>query len=491
MRKLCVVILFILVAGVSFANVIAVDISVNTSGAQPQISYRLNEAATSVNIEIFGPLPATTHVRNLAGTTNKGLNTVGWNRADDGGSSTDSAKTYGFKIIPSDSVGHSSWETISDHATNKNFWFESPRGMSVNKNNGSPYFGMVYVNNTRTDPVTIPGSRTVGDGIYALYPDGSDPLVIGDTAQTGGVDWTQTVNSPYHTFVGPDDSLWIADWSDEHSGVWRAPADLSGSWTEILDNTGRDTAGLVAGIHGSISACYVEGTDASTVLYVQDEDYPDAQGGTTTQLSSILKFEIGNGPFPWTGAPTYQIEDTWNVAPPGSPEWGILMNSAAGAIRRDSSGKWYIPDYRSAGTDTGSLEVFSSDGSTLEWDSLADGGVSPDPLRLNVGGLALDEARNRVITCSNVPPGFIVTPLPLPTSSLDTAVTQVVWTGATSVRAIAVDLAGNVYVTSNMTEQLSIWSPPDGANSYTTETNLTLPGGEAPQGASSSWSLYK
>ncbi len=484
MRKFCVLMLFILVAGVSFANVIAVDISVNTSGALPQISYRLNEAATSVNIEIFGPLPATTHVRDLAGTTNKGLNTVGWDRQDDGGNGTDSGKTYGFKITPSDSVGHASWDLLSNDADTI-LQHYSPRGVAVNNNVASEYFGRVYVCNHYGGTCTEGGAtRTTGKGVYILYPDGSDPTAQGDTAYDGSVSWSTGNNSPYQVSVGPDDNVYITDWSDSHSGLWRGGPDCSGSFIELLDSTGRDSSGLNS-VHGSISACWVEGTGASTVVYVDDEDF--VGGGTGDRTYSVWRHDIGTGPFPINAAPTVVIDDD------------VLLNqfvSDAGAgLIRDSSDNWYRTQYRYDGTDLGSVFQLNAAGTTIQWDSLVDGGTSPDPLRGAAGQCAIDEARNRLIvgisTGHGAPvSGFAVVPLPLPVGNLATQMTTVEWAGANT-RGVDLDLAGNVYVVDNINERLRIYSPPDGANSYTTETNLTLPGGDAPLGASSSWSLYQ
>ncbi len=470
-RTICLLgVILVTLLGVQgvFANVFAFDISVDTSLGVPQISYRLNEPATSVEIEVFGPLPATTVISTFSGTTGKGLNTVSWS-----GSGSVAGQTYGFKITATDSVGHSSYDVISDDS-NPITHFYSPRGLAVNTNNGSPYWGMVYVVEPVGGTCSEGGAtRVTGNGVYILYPDLSDPTGQGNTAHAGGVSWGGS-NSPYHCSVGSDDSLWLADWSDSHSGLWRATPTCTGSFTEILDNTGRDGSGLVAGLHGSISAVSVEGTGASTVIYTMDEDLPTA--------ISIWKYEIGNGPFPWTGAPTAFIDH----AGVGSD----LVNCGGGAIARDSSGKFYVSQYRYDGTDVGSLMVYGSDGKTVEWDSLTSGGVSPDPLRNNVGGATLDEARDRLFTCSSAVYGFVVTPLPLPVGNLDAQVTNVEWTGSSG-KGIAVDGAGNVYIIDNANERLRIYSPPDEANSFTTETNLILTGGTYVLASDSRWALYE
>jgi len=460
----------------AFSNVMPFAASIDTSGLGPKISYRLNETCSAVTVQIYGPLPATTVVRNLEGTPFKGLNHVYWDGKTDGGSVTTTAN-FGIKILASDNVGHTTWNIISNDAESI-FQFENPRGCAVNKNNnGDPYFGMVYITNTRVS--TTATGRTVGDGIYALYPDGSDPLSIGDVAQGGGVNWgTSGTASPYHIYVGPDGRLWISDWSDTHGGVWRAEPDLSGSFTMVLDSTGQLSSGLVPGLHGSVSGVYVEGTGAQTILYTQDEDF-ELDTTSNLQKCSIWKYPVGNGPFPWTTTPTAMINDSIFTTAPGDATLGVLVNSQSGSIRHDSSGNWYVANYRSGGTDYPSLVVFDSTGSSIVWDSLStgNGGLKPDPVRGLIGGFTLDEPHNRVLfALTEGGPGLGSVPLPLPVSNLSTQLTVTSWTGATP-RAIDVDAAGNAYITDNMTELLRVYSPPDGANSFTLNTNLTVTGG--------------
>jgi hypothetical protein len=354
----------------------------------------------------------------------------------------------------------------------------------VNKNVGSVYFGRIYVCESVGGLTSAGGAtRTTLDGIYILYPDGSDPTGQGDTAHAGGVTWG-TTNSPYRVNIGPDDNAYISDWSDTHSGLWRGDPDCGGSFVEVLDNTSRAGSGLCAN-HGSIAVAWIEGTGASTAVYVDDEDY--IGGGSSTRAYSVWKHSIGTGPFPITAAPTVAIDD--------DVLGNRFVNDAGAGLIRDSSGKWYRTQYRYYGTFDSVLQI-SADGGTILWGSFTDGGAgTTDTLQGNVGGCALDEARNRLFTAISVgtgndTSGFAVVPIPLPVGDIVTKVTKVEWTGATT-RGVDCDLAGNVYVIDNMNERLRIYSPPDGANSYTTETSLSLTPAPAGYTGAKNWGLYE
>src|SRR5437879_544416 len=57
--------------------------------------------------------------------------------------------------------------------------FNSPRGVTVNVNPASPYFGRVYVANS--------AAGTKGDGIFIFGSDLSDTFSQGSTPRTGGI----------------------------------------------------------------------------------------------------------------------------------------------------------------------------------------------------------------------------------------------------------------------------------------------------------------
>ena len=482
MKKLICLVLFLAISSTPlFANVFVFDINVGTSSGR-KISYRLNEDATSVQIEIFGPLPATTIIDTFNGTTAKGLNIVEWL-----GAGSVSGETYGFKITASNTPGFAEWTKISDDS--RLFQLYNPRtGVSVNKNKLSPYFGMIYTGETTGNVTTVSGRLVTNRGLFALYPDGSDPLGLGDTPRSGGVAWEGS-NSPYHVFVAPDDRVYICGWSDAFCGVWRAEPDLSGSFTQLLDET-NDTDGVAKGIHGSVAGVWVEGIGESTVLYTYDEDLLPPGVTGDPGLRNIFKLAIGNGPFPWTSPAEIQIDERDFASHHLYGAGGIFINDTNGGVKRDSAGNWYVSNYRAV-KDCPCLMKISPDGKTMLWDSIMDGtNDASEEFMYNMGGFDIDEANNRVAVAINSL-GFKVFPLdPLPVGDLAAQITTVNFTPVgTNNRGICFDAAGNVYLVNNSSELLYIYSPP-GPNSFTSETTKTLPGG-VPLAAQSKWALYE
>jgi hypothetical protein len=180
--------------------------------------------------------------------------------------------------------------------------FNSPRGIAVNNNPTSPYFGWVYVGNS--------AAGTKGDGMFAFTSDLFDILGQGAVAKTGGYNFgTGGTSAPYHTSVAPDDSVLVTDWSDASGNVISMPPDLS-SFTYLLKQLTGTAATPVgaANNHGSVISAFIVGTGADRKLYTMDEDYQtDPTATAVTELNSAWEYDIGNGPLPWTAAPNRKI----------------------------------------------------------------------------------------------------------------------------------------------------------------------------------------
>ena len=77
-------------------------------------------------------------------------------------------------------------------------------------------------------------------------------LVDDTTAAKNGGDplaFTASSNSPWRMTIGPDDNLYIADWSDATGGVKVMTPDGS-SVSLLLDGAGGPSGGIVGGNHG-------------------------------------------------------------------------------------------------------------------------------------------------------------------------------------------------------------------------------------------------
>jgi hypothetical protein len=216
----------------------------NTAGT---VSFRLNEAADDVRIisnggattNALGPLSAGPHSFALGITG-----------------------TFQVRVANNASPGyfHGAVNQISQDA-NTLLRFVHPAGVAVNRNPASPAFGRVYVANS-TNATTTTG-RSTQDGIYLLNPDLTDALGQGDSARTGGLNFTtgdaKDDLTPFRLTVGPDDQLYIADFSDSLGTLYVADRDVSpGSGAIVLDGQGGPFPVTSSRIHGSISSSYVD-----------------------------------------------------------------------------------------------------------------------------------------------------------------------------------------------------------------------------------------
>jgi len=180
--------------------------------------------------------------------------------------------------------------------------FNSPRGVAVNNNPASRYFGWVYVANS--------AAGTKGDGMFAYSSDLYDILGQGTVAKTGGYNFgTGGASAPYHTSVAPDDSVLVTDWSDASGNLISMPPDLSSFTYTLKQLTGTAATPVgAANIHGSVISAFMVGTGANRKLYTMDEDYQtDPTAGAITELNSAWEYDIGDAPLPWTNAPNRKI----------------------------------------------------------------------------------------------------------------------------------------------------------------------------------------
>lgn len=189
------------------ANVYATDIRLNGSlqpviilpGGNLTISYILNDTASGgVWVWIYY---GTNLVKTLASTngtaaTNTGLNSAVWN-----GPTNLAAGVYTVSITAA-SAGYATWTNITDDGPN--FSVAVPRGISVNQNTNSPFYGRVFVADTYTQ-----------FGIFKYNADGSP----GDEGgfSTGGLMWGAGTDfpkySPWKMIVSLDDKVYIDDFS--------------------------------------------------------------------------------------------------------------------------------------------------------------------------------------------------------------------------------------------------------------------------------------
>lgn len=303
------------------ANVFASNVKINggmtnlsvAQGTSVSISYILNEpASASVTIKI---LSGATVVRTMtiasgAGTA-RGTNTVVWDGKNDGNANV-SGGPYSVNIKAASS-GYAGWTKITDDNNPGNYVWES-RGIAVDRNTNSPYYGRVFVGNSY-DHSNGGTSTNYGDylGIQKLNADGSyaDEGGFSD----GGLAWRDSGWAPWKIRVSDDDCVYVEDWAD-YGDIYRFDGVISSA--SRLHVFAAPTDGSL----GNWSGFCLVGKGTNTVLWAADAN-PVSVG--------ISKFSVKpDGTFDPTAA-------TNVVAVGGSPG----LNLAPFAVALDKAGAIY------------------------------------------------------------------------------------------------------------------------------------------------------
>jgi len=155
--------------------------------------------------------------------------------------------------------------------------YGTPRGIDVNKNPSSPYFGNVYVSTASASAPTNALRRLNSD-------------LSGISTNSGGIAWINSASEPYRICVGEDDYLVIGSFASAHSGVYYVSPDLTTGQT-LLGPPG-DTAGIAAGSHASeISRCLLLGNlQSGNPCTLFTVDAGNITGVNSSQLNSLLVY---------------------------------------------------------------------------------------------------------------------------------------------------------------------------------------------------------
>lgn len=429
-------------ASVALARPYATSLT-NSGGV---ISFRLNADADNVKIIYNGGTTT-----NDLGPLPKGLNTVPLNVTGD----------YLIQVSKASGPGYPQGvvNQISDDANNF-VKFANQRGLVVNKRPNSPYFGRIYVS---VSAAGTAGGRSVSDGIYLLNADQTDAVGQGDTPRTGGLLFdivAANAESPGRLTLGPDDSLYISDWSDPHGGLLMTDANVAtnAAAARVLFGYGGPTP--ATNNHGSISSVWVEGSLAGgdLVVYSQDEDL--ATG------NEVYRYDIGAGPLPYSDPGTLAFR------------FGLVFNGILTKILRGPDGKWYGSNYRADNATAAGIFAMEEFGSPL-WNSLA----AWRELSGNPGAFDVYFSNMRGFDVS--PDGKYLAGLKGNTNSVNILplvdgipnITNLIimpTTPTTSIgRELAFDAVGNIYTVSSGQGLLRIYSP-GGFSIVTTGSDGTL-----------------
>jgi hypothetical protein len=232
-------------------------------GTPVEISYILNEPASDgVTLQIF----ADTNVINSfefasnAPGAMRGMNSIVWDGTDTNGAPV-SDGLYSVSVTAR-STGFSDWTQTTDDRNSGNYVFE-PRGIAVNQNTNSVYYGRVFVGNAHANggDNTVPGNNV---GILKRNGDGS-PADEGGFS-TGGYSWAGDFYSPWKIEVSADDKVYINDWNALTEGVVLAfDQELSPNYTTVLSDSNWPKDGFA-----DLSGPAITGGGTNTQLWMAD-----------------------------------------------------------------------------------------------------------------------------------------------------------------------------------------------------------------------------
>ena len=442
--------LLCLTGGSVRANVYATDIRLNGSlnagvifpGSRLSISYILNDNATAgVSVLIWS---GTNVVKSFAATNGEpgtllGLNSFLWDGTNDDGSAA-AGGIYTVSITAA-SAGYGTWTNITDDGTNFMAW--APRGVSVNRNTNSPYYGRVFVANATTDPSgSGPGAQV---GIIKCTADGSQADEGGFS--NGGLSWGSAMYpydySPWKIAISADDEVYIDDYSE--SGVVYG-FDQTISTNQILEVLGMYNYPTNLDPYPQLSGVCVTGTGTNKEIWMPDYN-PNGSAG-------ILRWEI-------TSSGTVATNDTGVVIVPvtsASP----LSNSPYD-IAIDSTGIIYAIQFLLPTSEPGMVVMsYAPYAGTPETNALWAIG-SGDTNLLEAYGIAVDPTGTLLAVAirggggsSQLDTGF----LNLYSATNGQLLRNLDTTGGDQYTDVAWDNVGNLYALDTSAQVWRVYSPP-------------------------------
>jgi hypothetical protein len=447
------------------------------------ISFRLNESADSVDV-VYTNLSAVL-VTNSLGALPAGLAV---NALGVPGTFSVIVSKQGAPGYVSGAALQISTDTVTNGTSTNVMRFNSPRGVAVNQNPASPYFGRIYVANSDTGTAV----RPVGDGIYLINADFTDAVGQGDTALTAGINTftngDTSGSTPWRLAVGQDNQLYISDYSFTNGTIYVTDPDVT-TGTNILAGLGGPGAPTASVNHGRIGSKVIATGSlggGDLVLYAIDTDTTTTSDGSG---NFIMRWDVNSGPIPVDLAVTNVDNRTLLV------NAGITMD-----MDRGPDGKFYTLQNRSDGLEGGIFVVDPTvDGSPFYpmpdglWDEVYDSradsvnthGATNDLLR-QVRGIKVSPDGKYLAAVRDASDTWIV---PLTNGIPNLAERKLVVTGtANTGRDVNFDAAGNLYVATSGHSAVRVFSPgyqtiattsSDGTFSVTNmvpETSVTLTG---------------
>ena len=306
---------------VVLANVYATQVRLNDSTdpiAAPgigtvKISYLLNEPASGgVQLRVSSGTNTVHTIDVKPGTPGalKGTNLITWDGQLDG-SRPLRPGVYRISLTASN-TGHADWTQLTSDADIRTYVWEG-RGVAVNPNPDSPFFGRIFIANAGRGPGLYPGDDV---GILKFNADFTDAADGGFS--TGGYNWAGDLHSPWKIEVSRDDGVYVNDFTS-HGEFHRFDQSISpASHLQITSaaNAGETGAARLGGFA-------LSGIGRDTALVVGDQ--------RATNTPGILRFALGI-----TGVAATNDTGTIMIGSGGS------LSGIPGDVALDKAGNAYV-----------------------------------------------------------------------------------------------------------------------------------------------------
>lgn len=277
---------------------------------------------------------------------------------------------------------------VVDCDTDKRFAFYSAQGLAVDNCPNSPYFGRIYVTESRSGQ-SVKG-RNTNEGVYIFGADLSDITGQGDAPYAGGRIWNessgQEINSPSRITVDEDGWVYICDNSSmetQNSGVWRMnPATPSAVFKDVLGNDANygKNGKAAKNLYKRINSVVVEGTTTSE-KYLVAMDNPALDSG---EESRLVRFRLNAD---GVSDETSKSEQMLDLAQ-------VVYNATNTIVRGAYDDYWIFPYRNSSGTHAGIIHVKKDGGGWtrdlnigLNYNRRGSGAVSVDGKYLAFNGV--------------------------------------------------------------------------------------------------------
>ncbi|MBQ9339686.1 MAG: hypothetical protein IJS13_05055 [Paludibacteraceae bacterium] len=270
------------------------------------VSYVLNAVATAVEVQLLDvdgvviktyPAPYSAY--------NKGANSFEIDLSDvaDG--------TYHWAVKATSNATTTLANVITNY-TDGIYNYYLPQGLAIDNNPENPYFGRIYVSESRDGANDGATARTkaMTRGVFIYDALLNDVTSQGTTGYLGGLtDMTASDRTAFKRIVVDKDGyVYINSMDATRGGVYRMdPANPSADFVPVLDLAQKGTT------YTTISSMAVEGQGAEKVLYTADNFVASATTG------SINKYAIGN-------ATNYAQQPDTFVTVSGDNDLGISDN---------------------------------------------------------------------------------------------------------------------------------------------------------------------